>query len=68
MHLHLGEQRPEPDERSGAALTWPEDPAALPALDSRGALVLPLNCPLKYRWWAGGQSVEQTLKELAHAP
>ena len=42
----------------------PVDPTALPFLDAQGEVVIPLNAPRKYRWWAGGQSVAQTLREL----
>ena len=27
-------------------------------------LVVPLNCPEKYQWWNGGQSITETLNEL----
>jgi hypothetical protein len=40
------------------------DPTALPYLDKNGELVIPHNCPFKYRWWQGGQSVKETLREL----
>ena len=40
------------------------NPAALPYLDQRGRLVIPFDCPPKYRYWAGGQTVQETLKEL----
>lgn len=40
------------------------NPAALPYLDQRGRLVIPFDCPPKYRYWAGGQSVRETLREL----
>ena len=29
-----------------------------------GELRIPLNCPQRYRWWAGGQTVYATLLEL----
>ena len=28
-------------------------------------LVVPLDTPQKYRWWAGGQSITATLNELS---
>jgi len=28
------------------------------------ALVIPANAPLKYRWWQGGQSIFETIKEI----
>ena len=40
------------------------NPAALPYLDQRGRLVIPFDCPPKYRYWAGGQTVQETLREL----
>lgn len=40
------------------------NPEALPYIDNRGRLVIPFDCPLKYRYWAGGQSVRDTLKEI----
>ena len=42
----------------------PFNPAALPYLDQRGRLVIPFDCPPKYRYWAGGQTVQETLREL----
>lgn len=36
-----------------------------PFIDSDGGLVIPFGCDSKYHWWAGGQSVEDTLKEIA---
>ena len=40
------------------------NPASLPSLDQRGRLVIPFDCPPKYRYWAGGQTVQETLREL----
>jgi hypothetical protein len=40
------------------------NPNALPYIDNRGRLVIPFDCPPKYRYWAGGQSVRDTLKEI----
>lgn len=42
----------------------PFNPASLPYLDQRGRLVIPFDCPPKYRYWAGGQTVQETLREL----
>lgn len=42
----------------------PFNPAALPYLDQRGRLVIPFDCPPKYRYWSGGQTVQETLREL----
>ncbi len=35
-----------------------------PSIDEKGFLRIPPNTPKKYRWWDGGQSVVETLKEL----
>lgn len=35
-----------------------------PYLKNDTELVIPLNSPDKYRWWAGGQSILDTLLEL----
>ncbi|WP_282753949.1 hypothetical protein [Desulfuromonas thiophila] len=42
------------------------EPADLPRpyLDRAGELVIPLNCPARFKWWAGGQSALDTLREL----
>ncbi len=36
-----------------------------PYIDIDGGLVIPFASDSKYHWWAGGQSVEDTLKEIA---
>lgn len=35
-----------------------------PYLNKWGDLVIPYNSDSKYWWWAGGQSIGETLKEL----
>ncbi len=35
-----------------------------PYLKDGNELVIPFTAPKKYRWWAGGQKVKDTLKEL----
>ena len=35
-----------------------------PFIDSDGGLVLPFESDKRYHWWSGGQSVEETLKEI----
>jgi hypothetical protein len=40
------------------------NPASLPFIDDRGRLVVPFDCPPKYRYWAGGQTIKETLQEL----
>jgi hypothetical protein len=39
-----------------------------PYINNRGELIIPFDCDLKYRWWAGGQSVAQILVELNAPP
>lgn len=40
------------------------NPEALPYIDNRGRLIIPFDSPPKYRYWSGGQSVRDTLKEI----
>lgn len=41
-------------------------PTPRPYLDESGDLVIPFGSDSKYHWWtAGGQSVEETMKEIA---
>ena len=35
-----------------------------PYIDLRGNLVIPFKSPRRYHWWAGGQSLRDTLLEL----
>ena len=37
---------------------------AKPFLDPEGDPVIPFNSDQKYHWWNGGQSIQETLKEL----
>ena len=64
--LHIATDQPRnPDAWDfGPPLDWTEDPMALPSLDGQGNLVLPINCQKRFRWWAGGQSVRQTMADL----
>ena len=39
-----------------------------PYLDDNGGLIIPLDAHTKYRWWAEGQSVRDTLRELNAPP
>jgi hypothetical protein len=39
-------------------------PRPLPYLDESGDLVIPFNSDPHYHWWAGGQSVEETMREI----
>lgn len=36
-----------------------------PYIDIQGRLVIPGDCPRKYRYWSGGQSVRDTMKEIS---
>lgn len=45
-------------------LEVPPPALALPYLDEQNSLIIPFNAPEKYRWWQGGQSIEESLKEL----
>ena len=36
----------------------------VPFIDATGVLVIPFDCPKKYHWWKGGQTVQETLAEL----
>lgn len=35
-----------------------------PYFNETGDLVIPFNSPLKYHWWAGGNSLKEILEEL----
>ena len=65
LHVVVDEPRQRDEEADLIPLTWPEDPTVRPYLDGQGALVLPINCEKRLRWWAGGQSVERTRAEIA---
>lgn len=40
-------------------------PAAItPYIEADGGLVIPFGCAPQYCWWAGGQSVTETVEEL----
>src|SRR4051812_47189526 len=41
---------------------------ARPYLNDRGELIIPLTAAPQYRWWAGGQSIRDTLRELGAPP
>ena len=46
------------------------EPVALcprPYVDGAGDLVIPFDSDPKYHWWTGGQSTEQTIKEITEA-
>lgn len=52
-----------------SAIPWNEPEASRVAtvqayLESDGALVIPFGCDRRYWWWAGGQSVTETIEEL----
>ena len=39
-----------------------------PHINERGVLVIPFESERKYHWWAGGQSIIETLQELKAPP
>jgi hypothetical protein len=39
-----------------------------PHISARGELIIPLNSDPKYHWWAGGQLILETLRELGASP
>jgi len=44
----------------------PLTPLLIPYLDQSGDLVIPFGSDTCYHWWiAGGQSIEETIKEIA---
>lgn len=38
--------------------------SSIPRISERGDLVIPMCAPARYRWWDGGQSIDETLREL----
>lgn len=42
----------------------PSNPESVPYIDTKGRLIIPFDCPEKYRYWAGGQPVRETLQEV----
>jgi hypothetical protein len=48
-----------------ALLSQPSSvPPGQPYIDNGGELIIPHDCPPKYRYWQGGQSLAETLREL----
>lgn len=45
----------------------PVMPCPRPCVDESGDLVIPFDSDPKYYWWVGGQSAEQTIKEITEA-
>ncbi len=41
-----------------------ESTEQIPYLTENGELIISSDAPSKYKWWAGGQSVKETLEEL----
>lgn len=41
-----------------------ENAETMPYLTENGELIISSDAPSKYKWWAGGQSVKETLEEL----
>lgn len=40
----------------------------MPYIDKAGVLVVPFHSDPRYHWWAGGQSIRETLRELNSSP
>jgi hypothetical protein len=39
-----------------------------PHINPQGELIIPFNSDRRYHWWAGGQSIRETLRELNAPP
>ena len=39
-----------------------------PFINDRGELIIPTNCHPRFRWWNGGQSIRETLREIGAPP
>src|SRR5262249_10590587 len=39
-----------------------------PYLTPTGELIIPFDCNPRYQWWAGGQTIHETLRELGAPP
>ena len=39
-----------------------------PHINARGELIIPFTADPRYHWWAGGQSIHETLRELSAPP
>src|SRR5262245_23707193 len=39
-----------------------------PHINDRGELIIPFSADRKYHWWAGGQSIRETLREVGAPP
>ncbi len=65
--LAAGKELDLPEDKARALIAAGiAEPADLPRpyLDKAGELVIPMNCPARFKWWAGGQSAADTLREL----
>jgi hypothetical protein len=51
----------------GAPAVPMQEKSNKPYLGKNGELVIPLDCPDKYKWWQGGQTIAETLAELTTA-
>ena len=61
------EHAPDIGERKIAPVNTTRDSqeqSPMPYLDKNGDLVIPWNCPKRYRWWQGGQTITETRTEL----
>lgn len=52
---------------SGEEMYFPENTPSTsrPYLDESGDLVIPFSSDPKYHWWAGGQSITDTVAEIS---
>ena len=60
MAPHINQNRPL--EKVAVPSVQPE--ALMPYIKNESELIIPGNCPEKYKWWKDGQSVFETLLEL----
>jgi hypothetical protein len=55
------------EDQNAAVASMPtqlENEFNVPYLDKNGDRVIPSDCPKKYRWWQGGQTIAETRAEL----
>ncbi len=68
--LKIRAPAPLPDDLRAILKQRKEEVLALltrPHLNERGELIIPFTADRRFHWWNGGQSIQQTLREL-HAP
>jgi len=57
---------PSAARKENTARSCPEK--TCPCINDRGELVIPYDSDPKYHWWAAGQSLRETLRELGAPP